>query len=108
MMRLGDAEGKRSDVAPDEVDVAVQSGSPDTAAGLGEHRRRAIDPDETDARTADRNRDAAGAAAKLQHRAGGTRGKVPPEGHVAAAERSCVLPVVERRVVVPAFVAFTH
>ena len=32
--------------------------------------------------------------------------QIPPEGHVALAKRPRILPVVERRVVVPAFVAF--
>ena len=43
---------------------------------------------------------------ELQHRAAGLQRQVAPERHVTPAERPRVLPVVERRVVVPAFVAF--
>ena len=32
-------------------------------------------------------------------------GEIPPERHIAFAERPRILPVIERRVVVPAFVA---
>ena len=35
-------------------------------------------------------------------------GKVPPEGYIAFAERPRILPVVKRRVVVPAFVTLFH
>ena len=54
----------------------------------------------------ERQRNAPGAAAKLEHRAVGVERDAAPERHVAPAERPRVLPVVERRVVVPAFPAF--
>ena len=49
----------------------------------------------------------AGAAAQFQHRAAHRAGHPQPERHVATAERAGVLPVVERRVVVPAVPAFS-
>src|SRR6185503_19385934 len=67
-----------------------------------------IDAHDRDAGATERNRDAPGAAAKFEDRSVGLQCKVAPEGNVAPAERSRVLPVVERRVVVPAFVAFSQ
>ena len=54
----------------------------------------------------ERQRDATRPATELQNTAAAVQREIPPEGHVALAERPRILPVVERRVVVPAFVAF--
>ena len=54
-----------------------------------------------------RQRDPAGAAAQLEDRAVGSGGDAAPERYVASAERLSVLPVIERRVLVPALPAFT-
>src|SRR4029077_16134887 len=50
----------------------------------------------------ERQRDPSGAAAELEDAAVHALRNASPEGDVAAAERARVLPVVERRVVVPA------
>src|SRR5687767_9461707 len=88
------------------MDAVPQPGAPHTLAGSGQHRRRAIYPYEMDARPAERDGDATGAASELQHGTAGLGCEVPPERHVTPAERARVLPVVERRVLVPALVAF--
>src|SRR5689334_25064056 len=72
------------------------------------HRRRSIDADDIDVVFEKGQRDAAGAAAKLEDFAVGFGGQTLPEGDVAAAERLRVLPVVKRRVLVPALPAFSH
>ena len=74
--------------------------------GKCQHRRRSIDADQRNTGARERKGDPAGAAAQLQHGAAGIQGEIPPERHVAAAQGLRILPVVERRVVVPAFVAF--
>src|SRR5439155_6669061 len=68
-----------------------------------EHGRRPIDTDETNARTCEGQRHAAGSTTELEHASICRRGQTPPERHIAAAERPRILPVVERRVFVPAF-----
>ena len=74
-----------------------------------EHRRRAIDADEIDACARKGQRNATGAASELEHGAGRLCGDTRPERHVAAAQRSRILPVVERGVLVPPLPAFgTH
>ena len=78
-----------------------------SAARAIEHRRGAIDADQTDAGPCERQRDPSRAASELEHRAVGLERDAAPERHVAPAERPRVLPVVERRVVVPAFPAFS-
>ncbi len=106
--RLGGEKGQVSDVAADQSDTSTQPGAPDPLAGTGEHRLRSINAHDRDAGATERDRDAPGAAPEFEDRSIGLQGKVAPEGNVAPAERSRVLPVVERRVVVPAFVAFSH
>ena len=95
-----------ADVAADELHARLQPRAPDAPARARQHRRRPIDADERHAGAAERQRDAAGAAAELEHRPAGLQRQVAPERHVAPAERARVLPVVERRVLVPAFVTF--
>src|SRR5690349_1025802 len=70
-----------------------------------EHRRRSIDADEIDAGPRQRQRDAAGSAAKLEDRPFCGQRDSAPERYVAPPQRARVLPVVERRVLVPAFPA---
>ena len=74
----------------------------------GEHRFGSIDADKGDARLRQRNGDAAGAASELEDGAVLLQRKRAPERHVTPAERPRVLPIVEGRVVVPAFVSFNH
>jgi hypothetical protein len=85
--------------------VLLQPRTPDALPRAGEHGSGASDSDEPHARAPEGQRDAARAASELQHPAAGVERQVPPERDVAAAERARVLPVVERRVVVPAFPA---
>src|SRR5687767_7685794 len=77
------------------------------AACAIEHRRGAIDTDQADARPYERYGNAARPAAKFEDGATGLHRYPAPERHVAPAERPCVLPVVERRVVVPTFPALS-
>src|SRR5207249_1004980 len=71
-----------------------------------EHRRGAIETDQIDARPDERQRNPARPAPELEDRAVGLECNAAPERHVAPPKRPRVLPVVERRVVVPAFPAF--
>ena len=75
-------------------------------AGTKEHGTRAIDPHQRHAGPAERQRDAARAASELQHRTAGLLRQRAPERDIAPPERPRVLPVVERRIVVPAFPTF--
>jgi hypothetical protein len=90
-----------ADVATHERYAARQSRAAQTLPGPSQHGIRAIDTDQPDSGTRERERYPAGAASELQHRSSGLPGKVTPECHVAAAECPCVLPVVERRILVP-------
>src|SRR5205814_3932430 len=83
-----------------------QSGQP--AARAFEHRRRAIDTNQTHARPYERQKNPARSASKLEDRSVGLEGDAAPERHVATPKRPRVLPVVERRVVVPALPAFLN
>ena len=65
-----------------------------------------IDADERDTRLRKRNRDASGPASELEDGTLLLQSERSREGHVAAAERACVLPVIERRVLLPASMAF--
>ena len=94
------------DIGLNETQVPVKAAARDPLAGECEHRCRTIDADEIDAGARERQGDAARTAAELQHRTAGVQGQVPPERHITPAECLRILPVVERRVVVPAFVAF--
>src|SRR5262245_24089357 len=73
-----------------------------------EHRRGTIDTNELDSGAREGKRDAARTATQLQYLAAGVQGKVPPERYVAPPQRLRIFPVVERRVIVPAFMAFHH
>ncbi len=103
-------------------DVAADEGGPETRGarsrtGLGpgqlgagpvQHRRRSVDTDDAPAVAGDGHQDAAGAAAQFEHPALGARREAAPERDVAAADGAGVLPVVERRVLVPAVPALSH
>src|SRR5882762_5692422 len=104
--RPGGGKGQVSDVTADQQDTSTQPGAPDPLAGTAEHRLRSIDAHDRDPGPAERNRDAPRSAPKFENRSAGLQGQVAPEGNVASAHRSRVLPIVERRVVVPAFVSF--
>ncbi len=67
--------------------------------------RRSVDADDRYAGPCHRYGDAAGAAAELEDRALLRRRQTLPERDVPAGDRLRVLPVVERRVAVPAFPA---
>src|SRR5688572_16741608 len=95
-------------VAPDELNVLTHPCASHAPARTGEHRRRAIDPDETEPGPANGDRYTPGTAAKLENRPGRARREVPPERHIATTKSPGILPVVERRVVVPAFVTLWH
>src|ERR1700736_990474 len=71
------------------------------ANGAAEHRRRPVDADEGRPGPRERQRETARSASKLEHQTASATGEVAPEGHVAPTLRSRVLPVVERRVLVP-------
>ena len=66
-----------------------------------------IDADERYARSPQRQRDATRSATKLEDGTAAVKRNVSPEGHVALAECARILPVVERRVVVPPLMPFT-
>ena len=70
-----------------------------------QHRVGSIDPDQPYSRSRQRSRDSPGAAAELEHGPGRSHGEAPPERHVASPQRARVLPVVKRRVLVPALPA---
>ena len=80
----------------------------DSLTGTREHRVGPIDANNRHACTRKRNRNTSGAATELEHRPVRLERKRSPERNIAPSERACVLPVVERRIVVPAFIAFSH
>ena len=75
--------------------------------GACEHRLRSIDADDGHAGAGERQRDPAGAAAELEHRPLAPGARSAARTARRAAERPRVLPVVERRVLVPAVPALT-
>ena len=95
-----------SDVRLHEPKVAVQAAPSDAPSRQRQHRRRAIDANERDTSPGQGKRDAAGAATELEDGPAGVQGEIPPERHIAPAQRLRILPVIERGVVVPAFEAF--
>ena len=94
------------DVAAHEANTALQSRAPYTLPRPRQHCIRSIDANDVRASASEWKRNATRAAAKFQHAPTGIHREIAPERHVATAECSRVLPVVERRVVVPAFPAF--
>ncbi len=107
-------ERKRADVAANQRQA--RRGAPRSfltqgrqlASRIGQHQCRSIDADDRDASAHERQRNATSPAAELQYRARRVRGQSTPERDVAPTERACVLPVVELRVLVPAFPAFAR
>ena len=84
------------------VHAIGQPGAPQSPACPLQHRLGAIDADESRAGPGDRQRDAAGAAPELQDRSRLCGGEPAPERDVPPRHGLRVLPVVERRVFVPA------
>ncbi len=86
---------------------------------IREHRRGSIDADNfvdsSDAasrltrggRAGDGHQQSARAASQLENRPACTAHEISPKSHVAATERTRVLPIVKRRVLVPPLVAIT-
>ena len=101
-------ERQAANVAADERRRVASRRRRRPASARVEHFGRTIDADERNAGLDERHRDAPGAAAELEHRALGVERDAAPERHVATAERSRVLPVVERRVLVPALPALAR
>src|SRR5262249_6107108 len=100
-------EWQMSNVTANQAHTIRQSGASDSRVRAIEHGSRSIDADQRHASTSQRERDATCPASKLEDAAARIQRDVAPERHVAAAERPCILPVVEGRVVVPAFPTIT-
>src|ERR1051325_3439592 len=96
------------DVAAYEMDASGHARALHPRTCARQHRLGSIDADQRDARATKRQRNASRPASELEHRTAGVNRQIAPEGHVTPAERARVLPVVERRVLVPAFVSFSH
>ncbi len=94
-------ERQVTDVAADEERAIGEPRARQPRPRPRQHRRREIDPDELRARLDDRERDAAGAAAELEHGSVVGERQPLPEGDVAPRDGLRVLPVVERRVLRP-------
>src|SRR5688572_16759872 len=90
-----------ADVTADQGGDAGQPSPAQALASAGEHRRRPVDADDPGAFPGYRDGDAARAAPELQHAAVLRRGEPLPEGDIPPRHRLRILPVVERRVVVP-------
>ena len=76
--------------------------------GPRQHCGRPVDANDGDAIAGERKGDAAGSGSQFEHPAGIGHRKPPPETDVTSANGLCILPVVERRVLVPPFPAFRH
>src|SRR5687767_1810497 len=83
------------------MDGRLQAANP--RPGASEHGGRTVDPDEGCADARDGDGDGAGAASELEGAAAARGGEPLPERHIAAPQRTRVLPVVERCVLLPAF-----
>ena len=94
------------DVCLHESESALKTPSNESKTREIEHRRGSVDPHELDSGAREGKRDPAGAAAQFQHLAASVQGKIPPERHISPTQCLRILPVVERRVDIPAFVAF--
>ena len=101
------AQRKRADITAKHRGV-VQPRAPETLTSAREHGRRTIDADDPGTRARHGDSDPARAAPELEH-AALLRGREPlPERDVAPRDRLRVLPVVERRVVVPPLPSFSR
>ncbi len=105
-----DGRGKRRepDVTAYQLDRVREARATRARSGPGQHALRSIDAHERHARLAQRQRDPAGAASQFENRTAGLQREIPPEGHIAPSQRARVLPVIERRVVVPPFVTLHY
>src|SRR5688500_16675910 len=94
-----------ANITPNQSDAITDLCAADPGPRAREHRVRAIDADQGDAGAAERQCNPACAASELQRAAAGVQRDIAPERHVAAAEGTRVLPVIEGGVLVPAFPA---
>ena len=92
-----------SDISPDQPQTILQSCAPDALLRAREHGFGSIDADNLRACAGERQRDPAGAAPELENRSVRVQCELTPERHVAPPKRARVLPVVERRILVPTF-----
>ena len=90
------------------VAAAGLAGPRQLRAGPVEHRRRAIDADDRHAGARHRHSTRPVPQPSSRTRPSAPGRQAAPERDVAAAERARVLPVVERRVLVPALPALSH
>ena len=97
------SERERTDVAAHQQRAVLQLRPPQPLPPARQHLRGSVDPDDVRAGADDGDGDASRAAPELEHRAVLGRGQPLPERDVPARDRARVLPVVERRVGVPAF-----
>lgn len=95
-----------ANVAEDQADPIAQSSAADALSRIREHRLRAIDAEQRHPGAAEWSCDTTRAASELEDRSAGLPRKISPELDVATAEGARVLPIIEGRVVVPAFEAF--
>ena len=102
----GPGERERADVTEREARPRGYREPAGAPAGEGHHRARAIEPHDRDAGPRHRDGEPPGPAPQLEDRPPLAAGEVLPEAHVLPPHRPGVLPVVERRVVVPAVPAF--
>ena len=86
-----------------EIHVGVEARTTHSLPRAGEHRRRPVYTNQINTSPPERNRDAAGTATQLKDLAVRPECQIAPERHVPPTQRSRVFPVVERRVIVPAF-----
>jgi hypothetical protein len=101
-------ERQKADVAAHQLQSIAKLCAANPCVCAREHRRRSIDADEIDAGFGERQADATGTATELEDRSAHVHREIAPERHVASAEGSRVLPVVERRVLIPAFEPLRH
>src|SRR5262249_51116915 len=101
---------QRANVGADEPQSAAPRLSVERRGATGgavEHRRRTIDANQPHARSCERERNPAGATSKFEHASSDLCRDVAPERYIFPAERACILPVVKRRVRIPACPTFS-
>jgi hypothetical protein len=99
-------KGKLAYVGADKLNSSGVPSAVETPASARQHWRRAIDTDNSNTGASERQRNAPGAASQLENVTGSIERESPPEWNVTSAERTRVLPIVKRRVVVPPPPAF--
>src|SRR6185295_7576991 len=101
-------EWRVADITANELNTRGQTRTTRARSRPRQHLLGAIDTDEPNPGAAKRQGNTARAAAQLEDGSTRLQREVPPEGHVATAQRTRVLPVIERRVVVPPLVALHY